>query len=110
MQSGMARVVVTVRPGFEQSVMYYMATGQVWSGGQIPILGNPLYLSIVDEIKEQEYTVEETWKTIIPTSLIVLQSKGVLLEDGGLPYEAECEVEINPKLKASDKTLGKKIV
>ncbi|MCL2597164.1 MAG: hypothetical protein FWD66_05805, partial [Paludibacter sp.] len=32
MQAGMARVVVTVRPGFEEAVAHYMATGQIWNG------------------------------------------------------------------------------
>lgn len=85
MQAGMARVIVTVKPGFESAVMHYMTTGQIWNGGQIPVLGNPLYLSIVDELKEQEYVVEETWKTVVPTNLIALQKSGVALDVEGLP-------------------------
>lgn len=85
MQSGMARVVVTVKPGFEYAVMHYMNTGQIWNGGQMPVIGNPLYLSIVDELKEQEYVVEETWKTVVPTNLIALQKSGVALDVEGLP-------------------------
>ncbi|MFP3693856.1 hypothetical protein, partial [Burkholderia sp. SIMBA_048] len=29
LQSGMARVVATVRPGFEDAVQFYMATGKI---------------------------------------------------------------------------------
>ena len=91
MQSGMARVVVTVKPGFEQAVMLYMATGQIWNGGEIPVLGNPLYVSIVDELSEQEYIVEETWETIVPTSLTVLQKGGVAIDATGLPCNEDCK-------------------
>lgn len=97
LQSGMARVMVTVRPGFENAVMHFMEFGQIWNGGQVPIIGDPLYLSIVDELKEQEYVVEETWETTIPTSLTVLQKEGVGLDVEGLPCGGGCETGIpNP--------------
>ncbi|MFC6096700.1 hypothetical protein ACFPVY_08570 [Flavobacterium qiangtangense] len=98
MQAGMARVVVTVKPGFEDAVMHYMATGQIWNGGQIPILEDPLYLSIVDELKEQEYTVQETWKTVVPTHLIGLQTSGVSVDEGGLPCNCPAVDELNSTL------------
>ena len=91
MQSGMARVVVTVKPGFEDAVMHYMSFGQIWNGGQMPVIGNPLYLSIVDELKEQEYVVEETWETVVPTALIALQESGVAVHASGLPCGDGCE-------------------
>ncbi|WP_395043103.1 hypothetical protein [Flavobacterium sp.] len=91
MQAGMCRVIVTVKPGFEKAVMHYMNFGQIWNGGQMPILGDPLYLSIVDELKEQEYTVEETWETVVPTSLIALQNSGVAVDATGLPCGDGCE-------------------
>jgi hypothetical protein len=86
LKAGMARVVVSVRPGFEHAVMHYMATGQIWNGKRAPIIGDNLYLSISEELKEQEYTVDETWKIRIPTTLTILQ-KGVFSLDapGGLP-------------------------
>ena len=48
----MARVGATVRPGFEDAVQFYMSTGKIWSGGEVPVIGDPLYLSIVDEMRE----------------------------------------------------------
>lgn len=105
MQAGMARVVVTVKPGFEDAVMHYMATGQIWNGGQTPIIGDPLFLSIVDELREQEYTVEETWKTIVPTQLIALQRSGVALDVEGLPCDCPAVEEMNNKLIPNNKTL-----
>lgn len=91
MQSGMARVIVSVRPGFETAVMHYMKFGLIWDGGQMPVLNDPLYLAIVEELKEPEYTVEETWETVVPTSLIGIQKEGVLVDENGLPCGGGCE-------------------
>jgi len=105
MQAGMARVTVTVRPGFEDAVMHYMRIGQIWNGGQVPIIGDKLYMSIADELKEQEYTVEETWETVVPTSLIGIQKEGLLVDINGLPCGDGCEIdgEHNPLVPNSSK-------
>ena len=106
MQAGMARVVVTVKPGFEDAIMHFMAFGQIWQGGQMPVLGNPLFLSLVDEIKEQEYVVEETWKTVVPTNLIALQKDGVAVDESGLPCDPNCKDPASSVLIPNDKKLG----
>jgi len=85
MQAGMARVIVTVRPGFEKAVMHYMATGSIWNDGETPVIGDELYLSIVDELREQEYKIKGSWETTLPTNLIALQKSGVALDAEGLP-------------------------
>lgn len=103
MQAGMARVVVTVKPGFEDAVMYFMNTNKIWNGGQVPVIGDELYLSIVDELKEQEYTVEETWETVLPTSLVGIQKSGVAVDEEGLPCGNGCEEEINPMVPNNHK-------
>jgi hypothetical protein len=105
MQAGMARVVVTVKPGFEDAIMHFMAFGQIWQGGQMPVLGNPMYLSLVDEIKEQEYVVEETWETIMPTNLIALQKDGVAVDESGLPCDPSCKDPLVNNLIKNDKKL-----
>lgn len=91
LQSGMARVILTVRPGFEEAVNWYMATGQIWNGGQVPTLNDPLFLSIVQELMETEGTVEDTWESRVPTSLTVIQAGTVGLEVQGLPCDADCD-------------------
>ncbi len=90
MQAGLARAVVTVWPGFENAVMYYMATGKVWAGGDAPVTGDPLYLSIVQELKTPEYEVGTTWETRVPTSLTILQKSTVGLDATGLPCNEDC--------------------
>lgn len=85
LQSGMARVIAPVRPGFEEAVMFYMVSGQVWNGNDAPAIGDDLYLSVIDELRNPEYTIEESWETRVPTSLTMIQAGAVGLAIDGLP-------------------------
>lgn len=91
MQSGMARVIVTVRPGFEEAVRHYFQTGQIWNGGEVPVIDDELYLSIVDELRTPEGLPEgKAWVTRIPTSLTILQANSVGLKvEKALPCDCE---------------------
>jgi hypothetical protein len=91
LQSGMARVILTVRPGFEEAVNWYMATGQIWNGGQVPTFNDPLFISIIEELRELTGKVEETWESRVPTSLTVIQagSMGLNVVDA-LPCDITC--------------------
>ncbi|WP_185151270.1 hypothetical protein [Chryseobacterium viscerum] len=91
LQSGMARVVATVRPGFEDAVQFYMATGKIWSGGEVPVIGDELYLSIVDEMKQPKGEKQgKAWITRLPTPLNILQAESIGLKVGhALPFTAE---------------------
>ncbi|MFD2562818.1 hypothetical protein [Aquimarina rubra] len=91
LQSGMARVIVTVRPGFEEMVNWYLATGQIWNGGQVPTIDDEEFVSIVEELQNPESVVEETWETRVPTSLTVIQAGSIGLNVEGLPCDSECE-------------------
>jgi hypothetical protein len=91
LQSGMARVILSVRPGFEEAVNWYMATGQVWNGGQVPTLDDPLFKSIVKELEDTEGVVEETWESRVPTSLTVIQAGSIGLDVEGLPCDPDCD-------------------
>lgn len=105
LQSGMGRIVVPVREGFEDAVAYFMETGEVWNGSGIVIdTTDKLYLSIVDETTHVEGTVEgEEWETVVPTTLKVVQSKSVLLDEEGLPC---CEDDPNATLLADTNILN----
>ncbi|WP_374444275.1 hypothetical protein [Epilithonimonas sp.] len=91
LRSGMARVVVTVRPGFEDAVQFYMATGRLWNGGEVPVIGDPMYLSIVDELKETKGEAQgKAWLTRLPTSLTILQAESIGLKvASALPFTKE---------------------
>jgi hypothetical protein len=86
LQSGMARVVVPVRPGFEDAVVHYMETGEIWNGGELVLESDDeLYLSIAEELQEVEGMVEDEWQSRVPTTLTVVQADSVILEEEGLP-------------------------
>jgi hypothetical protein len=91
LQSGMARVIITVRPGFEEVVNWYMATGQIWNGGQVPTMNDPLFVSIVKELQEPTGEVEQTWESRVPTSLTVIQAGTIGLNVEGLPCDDDCK-------------------
>ncbi len=91
LQSGMARVILTVRPGFEEAVNWYMATGQVWNGGQVPTMDDELFVSIIEELRVKEGDVEETWESRVPTSLTVIQAGSIGLNVQGLPCNTDCD-------------------
>jgi len=111
MQAGMARVILTVRPGFEKAVNWYMATGQVWEGGQVPTLGEDLFLSIDQELKVTDPTPEGLpWKTKLPSDLTVIQSSTIGLEAEGLPCGCPDtvggEVNLNNEIKSTNTLIG----
>ena len=98
MQSGMARVIVTVRPGFEEAARYYMQTGQIWNGGEVPVIGDELFLSIVDELQKPEgEKVGKAWPTRIPTSMTILQAQSIGLNvTKALPFNEDLSDFENP--------------
>lgn len=95
LQAGMARTTLTVRPGFERAVLFYMNTGIIWSGGEMPIIGDPLYISIDMEMASPEYYIEDTWETRIPSTLTVIQAKTIALNAEGLP--CYCDEDETPE-------------
>ncbi|MDH5414820.1 MAG: hypothetical protein OEW87_11835, partial [Flavobacteriaceae bacterium] len=105
LQSGMARIVVPVRIGFEEAVSYFMETGEIWNGGGLVLDSeSDLYLSIVEEMQEIEGVVEEEWQTTVPTSLTIVQNESALLDEGGLPC---CDdIEQPSTIKTSDVTIS----
>lgn len=113
LQSGMARVILTIRPGFEEAVNWFMATGQVWNGGQVPTMDDELFISIVDELRETEGEVEETWETRVPTSLTIIQAGSIGMKvTTALPCDEDCkdfkqfDSDGNPELDAEGKQIG----
>jgi len=84
LKAGAARVLVSVRPGFEGAVTHFLDTGSVWGGHGTPDLASPLFVDIVQEIKEQqgaalqEAPVIDRWPARVPTSLVYLQEDATL--------------------------------
>lgn len=85
LQAGAARVVAPVRPGFERAVTHYLETGEIWNGeGAPPQINSPLYVSILDELKQRaeapagEIAVGDPWTTSVPTPLVILRAEAGL--------------------------------
>lgn len=102
LQSGMSRMVVPVRPGFETAVNWYTATGEIWNGqGLVTDINDELYLSVVEEMLEPVgEPVGQPWKTQVPTSLTIVQAKSAFLDEEGLPCDPNCGD--NTTIKGSD--------
>jgi hypothetical protein len=91
LRAGAARVLVPVRPEFTASVLYYLKSNIIWNGGDTPTFNDPLYVSIIDEIKADSNIVDteeipkynkseptypcimDEWTIKLPTSLVYLQ-------------------------------------
>lgn len=81
LQAGMARIIVTVKPGFEAAVQFFLETGLIWNGGAVPVIGDPMYMSIVDEMRQPTGEPQgKYWITRLPTTLTILQDRST-----GLP-------------------------
>jgi len=84
MKAGFARVVVSVRPGFEHAIAHFLNTGDTWDGGDLPPITSPLYLSIIEEIRERdkapgnELAQGDPWDVRLPTTLVKLRDDGKL--------------------------------
>jgi hypothetical protein len=91
LQAGFARAVLTVRPGFEEAVLLYMESGIIWNGGEVPVIGDDLYLSIIQELKDPDYVLDGSWETRIPSTLTLIQNDVIALEADGLPCYCDSE-------------------
>ncbi|WP_294322976.1 hypothetical protein [uncultured Chryseobacterium sp.] len=115
MQSGMARVIVTVRPGFEEAVRHFMVTGQIWNGGEVPVIDDPMFLSIVDEMRKTEgEKYGKAWASRVPTALTILQAqliglnvtKALPFDDNLSDYEDPTKVPQSSQIVPTDAQMG----
>jgi hypothetical protein len=87
LESGMARVVVPIKSGYEAAVGYYLQTGQVWNGLGISFeANNDMFLdSLADTFNPQGTPEKLEWQIVVPSSLTIIQAKSAYLEDKSLP-------------------------
>ncbi len=85
LQSGSARVVVPVHPGYNDAVMYFLENdGAIWGGGEPPRLNDPLFVSLADELRALTDDLAnaipegDPWQVILPTTLVYLQKDATL--------------------------------
>ena len=89
--------IATVKPGFEDAVQFFMTTGRIWNGGEVPVIGDPMYMSIVDEMRQPTGEAQgKFWISRIPTTLTILQAESVGLKvdpDQPLPIFVEEHID-----------------
>lgn len=79
LQAGAARVVLPVHPAYNDAILYYLQTGDLWNGGDPPVINDPLYIALYEELKDQQDDLGnavaegDPWKVVLPTTLVWLQ-------------------------------------
>jgi hypothetical protein len=87
LRAGAARVLVAVTPAYDDAVLHFLATREPWEGGPSPVIGDPLYLPLHEELRQQQddlYGAEpegDPWEFTVPTSLVYLHGSGTPLPD-----------------------------
>ena len=95
LKAGSARVVIAVTPGFYNAVMHFLATREPWEGGQLPVIGDPLFVPIYEEIRNKQDDLAKAtpeghpWEFDLPTSL-------VYLEGSSTPIPADLLAQTSP--------------
>ena len=95
LRSGSARVVMSVRPGFEDAVRYWLLYQEPFLGGPLPGPGEPMYLGIDREIQDLTRGADdgdplESWETRLGTPLLYLD------DSEELPVNDEHELGLPP--------------
>ena len=94
LQAGSVRVLVAVTPAHDDAVLHYLATGEPWDGGPAPVIGDPLYLPLYEELRRQQDDLAnavpegDPWTFTLPTSLVYLEGSSTPLPapaDGNRP-------------------------
>ena len=60
---------------------FYMQTGRIWNGGEVPVINDKLFLALIDELREPTGQKEgKAWATRLPTTMTILQANSIGLE------------------------------
>ncbi|MDX2849226.1 hypothetical protein PV342_12305 [Streptomyces sp. PA03-3a] len=89
LRAGMARVLLSVTPGYECAVHHYLLTRQPWQGAcEPPVIDDNLFVPLFEEVREQSVDDRdggvpegEPWTFIVPTTLVYLHASTTLLPD-----------------------------
>jgi hypothetical protein len=87
LQAGATRVLVAVTPAYDEAVLHFLATREPWEGGPAPVIGDPLYLPLYEELHKQQDDLYgavpdgEPWEFTVPTSLVYLHGSSTPLPE-----------------------------
>ena len=84
LRAGSCKVVISVRPGFEEAVLHFLRTGELWEGGEVPAISDEQYVTMLKELRSSPTFTEpiaegDPWEFTVPTNLVKLK------EDEDLP-------------------------
>ncbi len=77
-QASLNKLVSIVTPAYNEAVLHFLATREPWEGGPSPVIGDPLFVPLYEELhKQQDDLYNATpegkpWTFTLPTSLIWL--------------------------------------
>ncbi|ETT73301.1 hypothetical protein C173_12015 [Paenibacillus sp. FSL R7-277] len=80
LQAGSARIVIPVHPAYNEAILYYLQTGELWNGGDAPVIDDPLYIGLCEELRAKQDDLEnavpegDPWTVVLPTTLVWLQA------------------------------------
>lgn len=84
LQAGLARVLLPVRPGYTEIVLYYLSSGMIWPSANTLTPVNEADISLVNELKDlaqkchQKTSDSDCWEITIPTSMLMVQDSSDL--------------------------------
>ncbi|HZN18964.1 MAG TPA: hypothetical protein VFB84_12445 [Micromonosporaceae bacterium] len=79
LRAGYARVLLAVMPTYDDAVLHFLATREPWEGGPAPVIGDPLFIPLYEELRRQQddrfnaVPESEPWTFTLPTSLVYLE-------------------------------------
>lgn len=87
LQAGAARVLLAVTPAYEEAILHFLATREPWEGGPAPVIGDPLFIPLHEELRKRQDDLYnavpegQPWTFTLPTSLIFLEGSGATLPE-----------------------------
>jgi hypothetical protein len=85
LQAGSVKVLIAVTPAYEHAVCHFLATREPWEGGPAPVIGDPLFIPLHEELRKQQDDLYnavaegEPWTFVLPTSLVYLEDSSTEL-------------------------------
>ena len=85
LQAGSCKVLLAVSSAYDDAVLHYLATGEPWEGGPSPVIGDPLYVPLYEELRRQQDDLDgaepegKPWNFTVPTSLVYLENSSTPL-------------------------------
>lgn len=77
LSAGYVTIDVPISLGMEDAFNHYVATGEIWNGQGMPVVGDAMYQALALEVMngqnpERLPTENDPWTTVLPTSLVMV--------------------------------------